>query len=232
MAWVWAIAAAVGGLLFVPATFTVRFSFTGGPGERVVFELGVLGRLRIWHLELPPSAFAGRGVLGPLLDRVGHLAAAAAARPRLDRSAGGASEGGRPSPDVPGAASAAGRVVEVVWELVRRAYWIRLRWETTVGLRDAAATALAAGTLWALKANLASLARSRLRLAAGQPTFDVRPSFSGPALRSSLDGIAVLRVGHIMLALARLGLAAYRGRRAVTRRAPGPGRVGPKVTAA
>ncbi len=203
-------AAAAVVLMCLPADFRVRFAFRGpGRGERVVFEIAALGGLSLWRVAVPLTDLVPGRVRRGFEAIVGR-----ATRARLT---------------LPEARSLGVTVADVVVRLARQARWARLDWITTVGFQDAAATALTAGGLWVLKGNLAALARRRLRLAPGLPRIDVRPDFAGGGLESKLDGIGVLRVGHIIFALAGLALAYYhlwRGGRneATGRRTNPPGR--------
>lgn len=108
----------------------------------------------------------------------------------------------RPAP-APPAGSSRLDLADLALRLARETRWSRLDWTTTVGARDAAATALATGALWMLKGHLAALARSRLNLRPGLPRLEVRPDFAQSGLETRVDGIGVLRVGHIIIALVR-----------------------------
>jgi hypothetical protein len=184
--WIWiALVAAlvVAAVLAIPVEFRVHFRYVGlAAGEMIVFELGRRKGPGIWRASVS----------------LGDLARTEAGR------ALGTLMGREP---VRGGGR---RRTAIVLALARRARWRRLAWRTRLGFSDAASTALVAGTLWAVKGNLAALARSNLRLAPGLPEFLVVPDFAEPGLESSLEGIGVLRAGHIMLALPELALGAWR----------------------
>lgn len=91
--------------------------------------------------------------------------------------------------------------------LSRHLKLLSLRVEGTVGLPDAAATALLCGAANSLDAALFAVTR-RARIS-------LRPDFSAPSARAELSGMISLRAGHIMLA-ALLGAWEYGLRRMKT----------------
>lgn len=207
--WTTAILAAVAATavaFMLPIEFRARFSFRGpGRGNEMVFELGLFGRLTIWRLAVPLVSLLKGRVKRGLETLVGRLAGGG--HGEASREATPGQVGAVPS--LPEVRSLGEHLSDVVLGLTRRVRWSRLDWTTTVGLRDAAATALTAGGLWVVKGNLAAVARSKLRLAPGLPRFEVRPDFAARGLESKLDGIGVLRVGHIIFALPRVASGYY-----------------------
>lgn len=184
--WVWiALVAAlvVAAVLAIPVEFRVHFRYAGlAAGATIVFELAPRKGRAIWRASVS-------------LGDLGRTGAGRAFGALMGREPVGG--GGRWR-------------TAIVLALARRVRWRRLAWRTRIGLSDAASTALATGALWAVKGNLAALARSNLRLAPGLPEFLVEPDFAEPGLESSLEGIGVLRAGHIMLALPELALGSWR----------------------
>ncbi|MGE5598451.1 MAG: DUF2953 domain-containing protein [Bacteroidota bacterium] len=92
--------------------------------------------------------------------------------------------------------------LDVAGRLERRGRFTRLRWATSVGLDDAAGTALAAGLLFAAKGSLLSWLNRRYRLPRAA-RIDVHPFFAGYRLESALECIFQLRLGHIIRASLR-----------------------------
>ncbi len=202
----------------------------------MVFEIGLFGRLAVWRLAVPLVNLVKGGARHALQALVERLAAGGNGENRREAARGQAKAIQGPvkavrgqakvAPSLPEVWSAGEAISDVLFGLTRRVRWSRLDWITTVGLRDAADTALTAGALWVVKGNLAAAARSRLRLAPGLPRFEVRPVFAAPGLESRLDGIGVLRVGHIIFALPGVASGYYHlwrsGRGGDARRARAP----------
>ncbi|MCL6580193.1 MAG: DUF2953 domain-containing protein [Firmicutes bacterium] len=192
-----------------------------------MFEVGGFRRTTLWRVVVPLRDLVWSRLGQRLTD-----AARAALNPSV-RAAGCR----RPTAKsleqaAPAAARGARAVADAVLGVVRRVSWHRLAWTTKVGSGDAARTAILAGSLWALKGGVVAVARRYLRLAPGQPEVRVVADFDRAGLVSSVEGIGVVRVGHIMLALP--GLAAgyldlWRARRRASgghRPRPAPGRRG------
>lgn len=201
--WVLAVVLAAGVVLSLPVEFRFRLAYPGsGRGEVATFEFSTFGGLAVWRLAYPIFHLAGvQGVPG-LVARLGRAIEARWARAR------GEAAGEKEIREAPAGPEAHDLSTFFV-SLAEKVRWSRLTWDTTVGLPDAAATALTVGALWALKGNLAALATRRLRLAPGQPRYSVTPDFDGKGSASVLDGIGALRVGHIILASPGLARGFY-----------------------
>lgn len=72
------------------------------------------------------------------------------------------------------------------------------------GSEDAATTGLAVGGIWALFGTLTAILRETVKLAPGQPRFHLTPNFTQPVLQARFSCIVSLRVGHIIVAGAKL----------------------------
>ena len=90
--------------------------------------------------------------------------------------------------------------LRVAERLENRGRFTKLHWRTTIGLDEAAATAWAIGLLWFLKSWLLNLLDQRYGLPRTVARVGVEPSFGAPGLRTALDCIFRLRVGHIIRA--------------------------------
>lgn len=73
-----------------------------------------------------------------------------------------------------------------------------ISWNTEVGVYDAAATAIAAGVFWTVKANLIALLVKKMDLRAYR--INVIPSYGTDKLNTCIDCIITLKVGHIIIA--------------------------------
>jgi hypothetical protein len=207
----WAIGAAalvLGAIFIIPLTFRVRAAYGDDPNGRtptlevdlgITFEIGLGQKVTLWRARIPVGDLL-RAEAARTLERIVKLAWAGPVRSV------------RPAPG-------SRRKMAVTLALATRVNWRNLTWQTRLGLSDAALTAVAAGALWAVKGSLASLALSRLRLGPGLPRIAVVPDFSGAGLWTRLEGIGVLRVGHIIFVLPQLAIgsrasgATLRGRR-------------------
>jgi len=153
--WVWWVAAAAAGNLLVLA-------------ERAGLEFSVLGGVAVWRVVVPLLRFSRRGEpagLRALVERAVGLGYQATRREaerqeepeRLTLREAWRGIGETLGPARPLAGSAL--------RLLSKTYWQKLDWQTTLSLPDAAQTAVAAGALWSVKAQLAALAHLKLRLA-------------------------------------------------------------------
>jgi hypothetical protein len=215
--WAWRIPVALlasGVFCSLPIQFRVRVTYRGpGRGDKAVFEMSLFGGLSVWRVVLPLLRLDRSGEAPGVVAFIGR---AIGSRYRSTRRE--AEEQPEKEVITPREAKrTAGFMLNLGRELTgpslalaRKVRWSRLSWETTVGLSDAAQTALAAGALWAIKGGLAAAARRKLYLAPGLPAYSVTPDFSGRGTVSRLDGIGVLRVGHIIFALPGLALALHR----------------------
>jgi len=209
-------------VLALPLPFRVRGVWRGrGHGQKVVFEVGGFRGTTLWRVTVPLRDLvwsclgqrlidAARAVSGPSGRVAGRR------RPVLKSLEQAA----------PAAARGAQVIADAVLGVVRRVSWHRLAWTTKVGSGDAARTAVLAGSLWALKGGVAAVARRYLRLAPGQPEVRVVADFDRAGLVSSVEGIGVVRVGHIMLALPGLAVG-YADLWRARRRASGGNRLRP-----
>ncbi len=93
----------------------------------------------------------------------------------------------------PGKRPDASLLIAVGRRLLARIRVEEVRAQGEMGLADAAATALAAGSLRAFVYAVGAATGARV-------VFRVRPDFRAPRLRGELTGIVSLRVGHIILA--------------------------------
>lgn len=207
---------ALAALAAAPIHFRVRASYRApGRGARGTFELSLLGGLAVWRIRVPllrlersgeapaVAAFVGRAIA----DRYG--AARREAAEQEEKKILTLSEARRAGRSV---LVAAGALRHPALALLKRVSWSHLSWRTTLSLPDAAFTGLAAGGVWAVKGILAASLRGTLRLAGGQPEFEVTPEFEGRGTVSRFEGIGVLRVGHIILALPGLVRGLWRMR--------------------
>lgn len=233
--WVGSVAAVVAFqalVALIPLRFRVRLEWRGAEAHRRAgFELSVLGGLAVYRLVVPVFRIGRSGGspgLVTLLGRAvntGYRATRGEAKRQKARrvlTVDKVRQGAR------AVLIAGGPVAQFVAHLVLRTYWRRVTWTTTVGVGDAAHTAVLAGVLWGVKAGLVGAARQTLRLAPGQPEYRVVPVFSGEATTSVLDGQGTVRVGHVQLALVmllagvgRAWLERSRGRRAGREHHPG-----------
>ncbi|WP_191991932.1 DUF2953 domain-containing protein [Bacillus aerolatus] len=78
-----------------------------------------------------------------------------------------------------------------------------LRWQTAVGMRDAAWTATAAGSLWALKGNAVS-AVSRMVNMTARPELAVTPVFGQSIWKMECSCMISFRIGHAIAAVIQL----------------------------
>lgn len=86
----------------------------------------------------------------------------------------------------------------------------RLEWFTTIGTGDSAETGILTGIVWALKTALVSLAGRYVRWTR-PPRLNVHPSFNEQRFESELLCIVRFRLGHLILAVARLFLNMRKG---------------------
>ncbi len=86
----------------------------------------------------------------------------------------------------------------------------RLEWVSTIGTGDSAETGILTGVAWALKTALVSVAGRYVRWARS-PRLDIHPSFERQRLESDLVCIVRFRLGHLILAVARLYLNMRKG---------------------
>lgn len=84
--------------------------------------------------------------------------------------------------------------------LLDRAEVRSLTWQTTIGVGDAALTALLGGVAWAVKGTLLASLQSRTRASSEDVAIAVSPSYSGKEFKTFLHCIFSLRVAHIMYA--------------------------------
>ncbi|WP_026477945.1 DUF2953 domain-containing protein [Alkaliphilus transvaalensis] len=71
-------------------------------------------------------------------------------------------------------------------------------WDTEVGTGDAAVTAIATGSFWVIKTNLASFAKKKLKLK--EMWVNVRPYYEGEKFTTSFNCIFTLKIGYIIIA--------------------------------
>lgn len=187
-------------LALLPVEFRVRLAFSdSGRGEEASFDLTVFGRLTVWR--------ARASLAGLVRSRLKRAVMARLERPQVSRTQGVAERVSQAAGTARQALPAGRDLADTLLDLARQTRWRRLDWTTTVGTSDAASTALGAGLLWALKGGLAAAARAKLRLGPGLPRYEVRPDFGTRGVASRLDGIGVLRGGHITIALLRAAFA-------------------------
>lgn len=112
---------------------------------------------------------------------------------------------------------AARAYVGIVDYLSHRAYFAVLETKVRFGLDDAAATGVAGGAGWMAAGGAMAYLRHRLRFAPGQPRFELHPVFAVAALDVTVHCIFKIRIGHIMVAIAKAGVAAAKMRKAPRR---------------
>ena len=87
----------------------------------------------------------------------------------------------------------------------------KLHWQVTIGLGDAALTAIASGVLCGINGFGSSLLQSRWEMKREGIHWQVVPSYTDRRLDVEIDCILKLNVGHIMIAgavnLVRVGFA-------------------------
>ncbi|MGE5549445.1 MAG: DUF2953 domain-containing protein [Bacteroidota bacterium] len=93
--------------------------------------------------------------------------------------------------------------MHVAERLERKGRFTRLQWTTRIGLEEAAATAWAAGFLWACKGMVLAMLDQRYGLPRAVARIRVEPTFAGMQLDTTLECIFKLRAGHIISASVR-----------------------------
>lgn len=79
----------------------------------------------------------------------------------------------------------------------------KLEWVTVIGIKDAAATGIAAGGVWAIKGGLMAMLYDHLRFL-HKPVYEVIPSFQVPASKTHFQCIFFFRFGHLIVAAFKL----------------------------
>ncbi len=105
----------------------------------------------------------------------------------------------------------------IVDYLSHRAYFPLLETRVRFGVDDAAVTGIAGGAAWMAVGGAMAYLRHRLRLAPGQPHFEVHPVFAVAAFEVTIHCIFKIRIGHIMVAIAKAGVAATKMQKAPRR---------------
>jgi len=90
--------------------------------------------------------------------------------------------------------------LHVADRLEHKGRFTRLQWRTVVGLEEAAATAWAAGLIWAIKGYLLCFLDRRYGLPRSVARVGVEPVFTGMRLDTAFDCIFKMRVGYIIRA--------------------------------
>ena len=95
--------------------------------------------------------------------------------------------------------------IERAWRLTisrmaNSARFETIEWTSTIGLKDAASTALCTGSLWAIKGCFVGKCQQQLGHAASQIKIKVSPDFQTPQSQTQFNCIAELRCGHIIKA--------------------------------
>jgi len=93
------------------------------------------------------------------------------------------------------------KFINFIKVFMRHSVCKRFAWDTTVGLKDYAATGIATGLLWALKGYIIGCLSRWLRILPPGPRFRVVPKFGKTDFEISLDCILETRLGHIMIQL-------------------------------
>jgi len=212
--WAWWAATAAAAAVFtalLPVGFSFRAAYRGrGRGEKAFVEFSVLGGLAVWRLVIPLFRLTRKRPAPGLTVLIGRAVGARYRTTRREAERQEKREVVTPAEiwrTVRGLGWAGGPLARCGLRLASKTYWRKLQWETTLSLPDAARTAVLTGLMWSVKAQMAALARLKLRLAPGQPTYRVTPGFDEEGSASRLDGIGVLRLGDIILAFPGLALA-------------------------
>lgn len=87
----------------------------------------------------------------------------------------------------------------VIGELENKGRFRKFQWETNLGARDAAQTAIMVGLFWGVLGHLHAFLQNRYAFRC-RPIFNVVPSFHRKVLDTCFDCIFELKIGHIMLA--------------------------------
>jgi hypothetical protein len=78
------------------------------------------------------------------------------------------------------------------------------RWDTRIGVGDAAETAVATGMLWALKSSIIGFVFHYVVLQT-KPMVTIQPQYNNMTFTTALSCDAKIRLGHIILSVFRLG---------------------------
>jgi hypothetical protein len=138
--------------------------------------------------------------------------------PRFPKTRGRRRGGGRPTPRRPTPRDwlvraaryrrFAGALTGSLSYLTCHMFFPVLEFRMRFGLLDAAVTGMTAGLAWAAGGCGLLWLRRRLRLARGQPVLALDPAFTANAFEARLRCIFRMRIGHIMVATAKAGVAA------------------------
>ena len=197
---------------FIPVAFSFRFAYSESGVELRLHMTALRGMIRKEHVFLGPRTMVGKvhakkAQASPLSseeaaekERIGPAGLwdrLVEARERLEKYGIGGTFLSYfiPRKHLPW--------VHVAEHLERKGRFTRLFWTTRIGLEEAAATAWAAGFLWALKGCALTLLDQRYGLPRSVARIRVEPSFVGPQLDTTLECIFKLRVGHIISASVR-----------------------------
>jgi hypothetical protein len=85
------------------------------------------------------------------------------------------------------------------------------RWDTRLGVGDAAETAVATGMLWALKSSIIGFIFHYVVLEV-KPQVTIQPQYNDTAFTTELSCHAKIRLGHIFLSVFRLGVRIVRSK--------------------
>lgn len=203
--WLWPVLPAVGAALVLavlPLSFGVRFEWRGGDTDRKAsFELSALGGLAVFRLVLPIFRIGRSGEspgLVALLGRAVNTGYRATRREATGQKEKKVLTYDRVRQAARGLLVAGGPVAGFLVRLAQRTFWHRITWTTRVGLGDAATTAILAGAVWGVKAGVALAIRRWLRLAPGQPEYQVVPVFADRETTSLIVGSGTIRAGHVV----------------------------------
>ncbi|MCY8826666.1 DUF2953 domain-containing protein [Bacillus atrophaeus] len=94
----------------------------------------------------------------------------------------------------------------------------KLEWTTIVGIKDAAATGVLTGGVWAVKGGIMGMLYEHFSFA-NKPVYQVIPSFQMPVSKTHLQCIFFFRFGHAMLAAFKF-VRYWRGGLSVFRKKP------------
>nr|WP_066063482.1 DUF2953 domain-containing protein [Neobacillus soli] len=87
----------------------------------------------------------------------------------------------------------------IVRKFFRKVTMKRFKWETMIGVGDAAHTGMATGALWSIKGGIIGLLSHYLKVK-DMPELSVTPHFQAAVIQTRFTCIIQFRIGHAMLA--------------------------------
>lgn len=186
----------------VPVTLRVRYT-RQAENDRFQMDVGIWPGLLKYHLDMPSINLEGR-LLAPIIEFKARLEG----------------KSGNPFLKLKGDVNlslerfyrVAGfwyditlRLKPISRYLLRRIEPRQFKWQTGIGLSDAAKTGMVVGWLWSLKGAVLSYLYSFFAPTTQKPCFAVVPNFNRPDVAIFLDCIFAVKLGHIIIAGLRIG---------------------------